>query len=705
MSELVTALYEYIRDPENPEKNYTLGRIYEDMGQGASAVSFLLRAAERTPIKELSYECLIRMAMCFDKQGNRDNTVRGTYKRAIAFLPDRPEAYFYLSKYYERFEKYSDSYLCVDTALRYGKFDLPSLRNPLDYPGKYGLVFQKAVSAWWWGYTQESRTLFTELYHSKHGQLNDMYRTIVLNNMKHLGLNDEIAKAKFADFDWGDIERNEWFRNVVSDEVFTQDTYQKFVQVEENDVILDIGASVGPFTYSIQSKKPKAVYCFEPHPTLFKTLEKNLAKIDNVTCINAGIAETDGPISFWGMYDETVQEIWAKANDGIGIRFDTFIKKHKIDKIDFMKIDCEGGEYDVFNDENFDWILKNVKKISGEFHLSNPFLKDRFRKFRDKYLKAFTKFRVNSMDNVDIAWWLWEDGFIENYDAIEIHIDNTNRHWRVTPYPTMEFTTVVPVNGCVVDCAFCPQRTLEKSYTGERILSLDNFKRVVDKLPTEVRVTFAGFVEPWLNKNCTDMLLYAHEKGHPISVFTTGVGMTPDDVYRIKDIPFAGNPNGGFILHLPDAERIAKHPINKNLIRVYEAFYEVHHRIKHFGTMCMSDKVHESVSHLFPHAYVPDFWSRAGNLIGEGVLKPELDKLRDRYKSVHYADSERTCGCPEDLYHNVMLPNGDVSLCCMDYSLNTIIGNLFNQEYADVVPKQNTCYEICRLCENGIAPR
>ena len=56
-------------------------------------------------------------------------------------------------------------------------------------------------------------------------------------------------------------------------------------------------------------------------------------------------------------------------------------------------------------------------------------------------------------------------------------------------------------------------------------MTLDNFKKAVDKLPQEVRVTFAGFTEPWLNKDCTDMVLYAHEKGHPISIFTTGIGM------------------------------------------------------------------------------------------------------------------------------------------------------------------------------------
>ena len=136
------------------------------------------------------------------------------------------------------------------------------------------------------------------------------------------------------------------------------------------------------------------------------------------------------------------------------------------------------------------------------------------------------------------------------------HKDKAKKHWENSIAPTMEFTTSIDVeNGCVVDCVFCPQRTLQKVYKGERFLSMDNFKKSVDKLPTQVRVTFAGFTEPWLNPKATDMLLYADQEGHPISVFTTGIGMKLEDVDRIKDVQYAGNPNGGFVLHLPDQEK------------------------------------------------------------------------------------------------------------------------------------------------------
>ena len=92
-------------------------------------------------------------------------------------------------------------------------------------------------------------------------------------------------------------------------------------------------------------------------------------------------------------------------------------------------------------------------------------------------------------------------------------------YWKITEWPTLEITTSIPKAGCIVDCVFCPQRVLQKVWNEEkfttekeRYMSLEDFKMVIDKLPKEIRITFSGFTEPWLNKKCTDMLLYAHER-------------------------------------------------------------------------------------------------------------------------------------------------------------------------------------------------
>jgi len=51
-----------------------------------------------------------------------------------------------------------------------------------------------------------------------------------------------------------------WAKSEIIDMV----QYEKFVQVAKHDTVLDLGASVGPFTLSIMDACPDRVVCVEP---------------------------------------------------------------------------------------------------------------------------------------------------------------------------------------------------------------------------------------------------------------------------------------------------------------------------------------------------------------------------------------------------------------------------------------------------------
>jgi len=94
-------LANYIESPKNPMYNFQLGLWYEEQGQTAPAVSFYLRAAEFGNGNLLTYESLLRLALCLNRQGSRVFTVKGVLLRAISVMPNRPEGYFLLSRLYE----------------------------------------------------------------------------------------------------------------------------------------------------------------------------------------------------------------------------------------------------------------------------------------------------------------------------------------------------------------------------------------------------------------------------------------------------------------------------------------------------------------------------------------------------------------------------------------------------------------------------
>jgi FkbM family methyltransferase len=199
-------------------------------------------------------------------------------------------------------------------------------------------------------------------------------------------------------------------------EIFTDHCYEKFYQIKEGDIVVDIGASVGPFTYSILHKKPKHVFCLEPSEREFKTLVKNTIGYP-VTQINKGISHTNSVVES--------NMLFGGESEMEAMTFKKFVSIFGFDKIDFVKTDCEGGEYDIFTEENLHYLINNVSHIAGEWHLETYEEKIKFRNFRDNHLNHFEKFYVFSVDGIDIKWDLWNEHFIEYYNQVHIFIDNS----------------------------------------------------------------------------------------------------------------------------------------------------------------------------------------------------------------------------------------------------------------------------------------
>jgi len=193
------SLNSYLMDTENPELNYSLARLYYGANQTAAALSFFLRAAERTSDKNLAYECLLMIGHCFEKPKNRTNSVRGAFYQAMMLLPNRPEAYFLLARTHEKSQSYVSGYTTAEVGLQFADFTLPPLRGDVEYVGKYGLIFEKAVCAWWWGKSAESRKLFHTLADDYVDQLDESHYKALQINLTNLGSGPESQAFRYYD--------------------------------------------------------------------------------------------------------------------------------------------------------------------------------------------------------------------------------------------------------------------------------------------------------------------------------------------------------------------------------------------------------------------------------------------------------------------------------------------------------------------------
>lgn len=211
-------------------------------------------------------------------------------------------------------------------------------------------------------------------------------------------------------------------------------------------------------------------------------------------------------------------------------------------------------------------------------------------------------------------------------------------------------------------------------------------------MPEHTIIIFSGFAEPFLNTECTKMILHAHKKGHPISLFTTGTGMTLEDVSAIKKIPFSEFPHGGFVLHLADNDGFAKIKVDDTYLRLLKAIKDAN--ITNIMLRTMSS-VHKAIRHIFPEDAVKKqiMNTRAGYLSEEGI-QAEHPPISHKKKVI--------CGRDEHIYNNVLLPNGDVVLCCQDFGLKHILGNIFKTPYEQIMPPLLASYELCKTCHNAI---
>ena len=235
----------------------------------------------------------------------------------------------------------------------------------------------------------------------------------------------------------------------------------------------------------------------------------------------------------------------------------------------------------------------------------------------------------------------------------------------------LEITTIV---GCKVACVYCPQDKISRRYFGEeRIMKLDDFKVYLEKVPRKVVVHFTGFSEPFLNPRCMDMIEHAARRGHPIYVSTTLAGMTREDARRLSQLTYYQ-----FQIHLPSAEKLMNLAINENYFTLLSDLLSAGIITDlHFH----GDEVHPTVgAWLRQHAVnFEEFWiqDRAGNL-NTGKVKRKVSKpITTGVKTTGKLRCDR-------IYQNVLLPNGDIVLCCMDWSAEYILGNLKRDRFEDL---------------------
>jgi FkbM family methyltransferase len=135
-------------------------------------------------------------------------------------------------------------------------------------------------------------------------------------------------------------------------EIFVEDIY-KFNAPNKSGVILDCGANIGISTLYFAINHPNStIYAFEPDKSIFELLAKNVQdnKLPNVVLYNDAIWTENIELSFSNKGSEASQidTTGVSATKVNAIQFSEYLSK--FEKIDFVKMDIEGAEFNVIKD-------------------------------------------------------------------------------------------------------------------------------------------------------------------------------------------------------------------------------------------------------------------------------------------------------------------------------------------------------------------
>lgn len=138
--------------------------------------------------------------------------------------------------------------------------------------------------------------------------------------------------------------------------------------INQGDIVFDVGANIGEWTQGVlDNVQPKHIFAFEPVPSIADIFRQKIVD-DRVSLHEFAVSQECGSASFFHnpyvegcLADGTLSSLYKRSRvekmfDVSGqeiavntVRLDDFCTEQGVDRINFLKIDTEGAEWDVFS--------------------------------------------------------------------------------------------------------------------------------------------------------------------------------------------------------------------------------------------------------------------------------------------------------------------------------------------------------------------
>ena len=143
--------------------------------------------------------------------------------------------------------------------------------------------------------------------------------------------------------------------------------------LNSHSLVFDLGGYRGQWASDIFSKYQCSVYIFEPVTLYAKKIKERFKLNGKILVYYFGLSNANRFINLHLSEDGTSEfRNSGKVIKGKLIDYVEFIKKERIKQIDLMKLNIEGGEYDLLDYMINSGCIPNVKNLQIQFHRFVP---------------------------------------------------------------------------------------------------------------------------------------------------------------------------------------------------------------------------------------------------------------------------------------------------------------------------------------------
>ena len=166
-------------------------------------------------------------------------------------------------------------------------------------------------------------------------------------------------------------------------------TYRLDYDLDENSLVFDVGGYEGQWTSDIFSKYCCNIFIFDPVKEFVNNIQNRFSKNKKIIVFNFGLSNKSYRTKISVDKDSSSLYINRNKLENVDfVRLVDFIKERNTSRIDLLKLNIEGAEFDLLEDLINSGEIKKIRNIQVSFHEIVPNAEIRMKKIQSELKKT-----------------------------------------------------------------------------------------------------------------------------------------------------------------------------------------------------------------------------------------------------------------------------------------------------------------------------